>query len=349
MRKLERKNRNFEEFLKVLNRSGKPEYLPFYEHLASPSFIAARTGTRFDAMSPSDPGYWEIYVTFWLEMGFDNIPLEIPLNCPLPAPSKGRETVSVESESRVVFRNPADIERYPWPAESDPIDFKPFEIVSKLLPDGVKIVGGVCAGPYEWASMMMGTVGMSYALADCPEMVETVFQRLGRLHENAHRQLASMDSVGALRQGDDLGFKTATFLPPELLRLHVFPIYSRLTETAHAHGKPFILHSCGNLSEVYDDLIHTCRIDAKHSFEDVIMPVAEFKRRYGRSVTALGGLDVDTLCRSSPSEIRRYARRMIEECWSDGWWALGTGNSLTNYLPVENYIIVLEEGMKATI
>jgi len=27
--------------------------------------------------------------------------------------------------------------------------------------------------------------------------------------------------------------------------------------------------------------------------------------------------------------------------------ALGTGNSLTNYMPVENYLAVLDEGMKA--
>ncbi len=29
----------------------------------------------------------------------------------------------------------------------------------------------------------------------------------------------------------------------------------------------------------------------------------------------------------------------------DGFWALGTGNSLTDYMPVANYIGVLEEGM----
>ncbi len=346
---LERKNRNFDEFLKVLRRQGRPAYLPFYEHIASPTFIANRTGTRFDDMSQSDPGYWEIYVSFWLGMGFDNVPLEIPLNCPLPEPHRNTGTVSLESESRVVFRSIDDVERYPWPSDADPIDFRPFEIVAKLLPDGVKIVGGAAGGPYEWASTMMGTVGMSYAIADCPVMVERVFERIGRLHESAHRQLATMDAVGALRQGDDLGFKTSTFLPPELLRQYVFPIYRRLADAAHSSDKPFILHSCGNLSQVYDDLIHTCRIDAKHSFEDVIMPVPEFKQRYGRSVTALGGLDVDALCRLSPEELRRYTRRMIEECWADGWWALGTGNSLTNYLPVENYLIVLEEGIKAAL
>lgn len=349
MRALKRQHRDFSQFLKVLRREGRPAYLPFYEHIASPGFVAKRTATKFDLMSPADEGYWDIYVKFWLDMGFDNVPLEIPLNCPLPEPHAWVGTHSLESESRVVFRSMEDLERYPWPPESDPLDFKPFEIVAKLLPDGVKMVAGVCAGPYEWASMMLGTVGMSYALVDCPELVETVFARLGRLHESAHRQIASMDDVGALRQGDDLGFKTSTFLPPDLLRRFLFPIYRRLADVAHGCNKPFILHSCGNLHEVYEDIIQTCRIDAKHSFEDVIMPVSEFKRHYGNRITPLGGLDVDILCRSSEPELRRYTRKMIEECWSDGWWALGTGNSLTNYLPPENYLIVLEEGLKAKI
>jgi uroporphyrinogen decarboxylase len=239
----------------------------------------------------------------------------------------------------------ADFERYPWPPESQPIDFRPFEIVAGLMPDNVRIVGGVGAGPYEWASTMMGVAGLSMALYDAPELVDAVFKKIGSLHISGVRQLATMDAVGALRQGDDLGFKTSTFLSPELLRRLVFPIYREMAAAAHAHGKPFILHSCGNLGQVYGDLIEYCRIDAKHSFEDAIMPVAEFKRVYGGRITPLGGLDVDVICRSSEKGLRAYARRMIEACFADGHWALGTGNSLTNYMPVENYLIVLEEGM----
>jgi len=120
-----------------------------------------------------------------------------------------------------------------------------------------------------------------------------------------------------------------------------------MTDTAHAAGKPFILHSCGQLEAVYDDLIDFCKIDAKHSFEDQIMPVAQFKRRYGGRVTPLGGLDVDVICRGTQEEVRRYAREHIAECFKDGFWALGTGNSLTDYMPVDNYLAVIDEGMAA--
>ncbi|MBI2301762.1 MAG: uroporphyrinogen-III decarboxylase-like protein [Armatimonadetes bacterium] len=337
---------DFEQFLKVLTRRGRPAHLPFYEHLASSGFIARRTGVDLDRLA-GHPDYWRVYVDFWLGMGYDGVPLEIGLRCPLPAAEHAPGTVSSHSEERVCIRSWADFEAYPWPAASAPIDFEPFDIVAKLLPDGARIVGGVGAGPYEWASYMLGVAGMAVLLYDEPELVAAVFAKLGSLHLAAVEHLAQMDAVGALRQGDDLGFKTATFLRPEDLRRLIFPIYRRMAAAAHAQDKPFILHSCGNLDLVYDDLAD-CGIDAKHSFEDTILPVEEFKARYGHRMTPLGGLDVDVICRSDEATLRRYARRKIEQCFGDGYWALGTGNSLTNYMPVESYLVILEEGMRAS-
>lgn len=334
---------DFEQFLKVLTRLGTPDHLPFYEHLASGGFIRDRLGV--DLAEVSGRRHWQLYVDFWLGMGFDCVPLEIPPKLRLG--SNGGQGLSHESEARAVIRNRAEFEAYEWPDLASPIDFEPFEIVGELLPEGAKIVGGVCAGPYEWVSQMMGVMGLSYALADDPDLVADMFGRIRQIHTSAVRQLATMDAVGALRQGDDLGFKTATFLPPHRLRDWVFPIYRDLADAAHGQGKPFILHSCGNLAEVYEDIID-CGVDAKHSFEDVIQPVQEFKGQYGDRITPLGGLDVDLLCRGTEAEIRAYTRRVVEACFGDGHYALGTGNSLTNYLPVDHYLIALDEGRKVT-
>lgn len=345
MNNIKKRTPDFDQFLKAIKRKERPDHLPFYEHIASPGFIAGRTNTAFDKMGYDSPGYWRIYVDFWLGMDYDCIPMEIPLNCPLTGGHFSAETHSIESESKVVITNRDDFEKYDWPDIETPINFRHFETVSKLLPDGVKIVGGVCGGPYEWVSMMLGVMGISYLLADDPELVEDVFRKIGDLHHSGVRQLATMDSVGALRQGDDLGFKSSTFLSPKHLNKMVFPIYRRMVEEAHANGKPFILHSCGNLAEVYDDLID-CGIDAKHSFEETILPVEDFKKQYGDRITPLGGLDVDLICRGTEEEIRSYTRNKIEKCFYDGFWTLGTGNSLTDYMPVENYMIVLDEGRK---
>lgn len=342
-----RRQPDYEQFLKAIWRKGTPSHLPFYEHFVSPEFVSERMGVEFHKMGLDEPGYWQIYVDFWIGMGYDVIPMEIPLNCKLGA---GHGAASEGSEALAVIRTWEEFEKYAWPDEAHPLDFRHFEAVASLLPDGAKIVGGVCMGPYEWTSFMMGVMGLSYALIDSPGLADEVFAKVSSLILAGDRQIAGLDAVCALRQGDDLGFKTATFMPPEYLREHVLPTYKKAAEIAHENGKPYILHSCGDLSEIYDDLIDECKIDAKHSFEDGIMPVTEFKKQYGSRITAMGGLDVDVICRSSIDEIRAYTRRHIEECFlsGDGYWTLGTGNSLTDYMPVENYLAVLEEGLNVT-
>jgi uroporphyrinogen decarboxylase len=39
-------------------------------------------------------------------------------------------------------------------------------------------------------------------------------------------------------------------------------------------------------------------------------------------------------------------RRILEECAPGGGYLLGSGNSVTNYVPVENFLAMLDEGLK---
>ena len=341
-----KRNPDFNEFLHILNRDQRPDHLPVYEHLASSGFIGERMECPFADLSEEDPETWRIYVDFWLSLGCDGIPMEIMLNCPLTQQDDTTGKESIGSESTVMIRSMEDFEQYPWPDESQPIEFRHFETAAQFLPEGAKIIGGVGAGPYEWSTYLLGVEGLALASCIQPELLKAVYGKLHKLYASAIRQLVTMECIGATRQGDDLGFKTATFLPPAVLREYIFPIYKDMVELSHDAGRHFILHSCGNLAAVYDDLIDDCGIDAKHSYEDTILPVGDFKRQYGDRVTALGGLDVDKICRLTEDELRAYTRKTIEDCFEDGFWALGTGNSLTDYMPVDQYLIVLDEAEK---
>lgn len=334
---------DFAQFEKILKRTGKPSHIVFYEHIASYGFILDALPKM--GIDIQKEGTIKSYIDFWIGCGFDGVPLEIPFNCPRP---QGHGEKSEGSEAMVCISSMEDFEKYPWPTKESCINFEIYEEYAKFLPEGAKLVAGVCAGPYEWVSSMMGTMGLSYAIADQPELVDTMFNKFREYYPYAVSVLAQMPFIGALRQGDDLGYKCSTFLKPDQLREWVFPTYKLMVEKAHAKDKAFILHSCGNLAEVYDDLIDDVKIDAKHSFEDTIMPVSEFKKIYGKRITPLGGLDVDMICRGSEEEIRKYTRDNIDKCFYDGFWACGTGNSLTDYMPVENYFYVIDEAIKYT-
>ena len=74
---------------------------------------------------------------------------------------------------------------------------------------------------------------------------------------------------------------------------------------------------------------------AKHSFEDVHTTVESAIERWGKDIAILGGLDVDYLNRSTPDEIYARSRTLITSTRCAGY-ALGSGNSITSSMSVEN-------------
>jgi uroporphyrinogen decarboxylase len=92
------------------------------------------------------------------------------------------------------------------------------------------------------------------------------------------------------------------------------------------------------------DLVEDVKIDAKHSFEDTIETIEDAKLAYGRKIAVLGGIDVDFLCRSDEAAIRRRVRRTIDACQRGGGFCLGTGNTAANYIPLDNFLTMIDEG-----
>ena len=92
-----------------------------------------------------------------------------------------------------------------------------------------------------------------------------------------------------------------------------------------------------------EDLIEVVKIDAIHSFEDVIEPVESVFRRYGDRVAVLGGVDVNLLSRGTPQQVRARCREILDVCGGKGGFALGSGNSVTNYCRIENFYAMIDE------
>jgi uroporphyrinogen decarboxylase len=101
------------------------------------------------------------------------------------------------------------------------------------------------------------------------------------------------------------------------------------------------MHSCGNLKTLMDDIIDDIRYDGKHSYEDTILPVEEAYELYGRRIAILGGIDVDFVIRSEPEVVYRRSKVMLERSAERGGYALGTGNSVPEYVPPEHYFAMI--------
>jgi uroporphyrinogen decarboxylase len=95
-----------------------------------------------------------------------------------------------------------------------------------------------------------------------------------------------------------------------------------------------------------EDLIEYVKIDALHAFEDTCSPVMDYKLKYGKRIGLIGGVDIDKLARLDEESLRSYVREALDVCMPGGRYIFGSGNSICNFVSVENYIIMLDEGYK---
>ncbi len=241
-----------------------------------------------------------------------------------------------------------DFETYPWPSP-DRIQTRALEWHEKNLPDDMCVIGsGGFAHFAEHLTWLMGYETLCYALFDQRELVSAIARRLTELFDASLKLMLQFDRVKIIWGSDDMGFKTGTLISPDDLREFVLPGHRLMARLSHEAGRPYLLHACGNLSAIMDDLIDDVGIDARHSFEDAIESVTEAKQRYGDRIALLGGIDMDFLCRATEPEVRERVREVLDACMSGGGYCLGSGNSVANYIPPANYFAMLDEGRRWT-
>ncbi len=332
---------DFGRFLKVLRREGEPDRVPFAELGADAEFMEAVLEEPVRSVAQQ--------VRFWHALGFDYASIRavvpwarIRASAPdtAPLPHFRREWVNTQSAA---FTDREGFEKHPWPKPRD-VDYSDLEEAIRVAPEGMGIVGRT-SGVLENTLFTLSLEGFSYMLADDPDLARDTVDTVGALLLEVVETMANMDGVGAIFFGEDMGFKTATMVSPATLRELIFPWHRRIVQAAHQAGKPIILHSCGNLKAIMDEIIEI-GWDAKHSFEDVIEPITEAKDRYGDRIALLGGIDMDLLGRGTEEAVRARVREVMAHCAPGGGFALGSGNTVANYVQVENYLAMLDEGRR---
>jgi uroporphyrinogen decarboxylase len=297
------------------------------------------------------------FIQFWYRMGYDFIRYEESLPLPekkligadpAPQPVPG-QTVPPRAGDRLwadehhgAIMSWEDFEKYPWPRPEE-FDFFAYEYLSRNLPEGMGLIACHGGGVFEHLSWIMSMEGLSVALHEEPRLVRAVADRLGELMMAFYSHILDLDNLVAVFPGDDMGYKSATLVAPDVLRTYVLPWHARFAAMTHAKKLPYFLHSCGRVDAVMEDLISVVGIDGKHSFEDGIVPVQDFQARYGGRIAVLGGIDLNILAGGSPDDVRRQTHRLVTTCGARGRYAVSSGNSVPSYVPLENYLVMIDE------
>ncbi|MDP6115378.1 MAG: uroporphyrinogen decarboxylase family protein [Planctomycetota bacterium] len=348
---------DWEGLVSCIRREGTPSRVHYIE-LFLDSEVQTAICRRFDLLDDLDPGQDRFdqkrHIAVQRFLGYDYVrggldgfamPLK-HLNTEDTAELQRAGGRSYMELHKGPITNWEEFENYPWP-DPHALTTESLEWYQANLPDDMCIIGsGGFAHFAEYLSWLMGYETLCYSLYDQRDLVEAIRDRLVEMYRVILARILEFDRVKIAWGSDDMGFRTGTLISPDDLREFVLPGHKLMAQMTHDAGRPYLLHTCGKMEEVMEDLIEDVRIDARHSFEDVIEPVTDAVERYGDRIALLGGIDVDFLCRSSEEAVRQRVRKTLEQCMPGGGYCLGTGNSVANYIPVDNYLAMLDEGRK---
>lgn len=348
---------DYEGLIRCILRKGTPRRVHFIELLLDPEVqneVCARYGLT-EGLDPNDPAFENRkLIVLQRFLGYDYVRIGLDDLLLTLRQMTTADTAALQRQGGRTFvdehRGPIttwdEFHAYPWP---DPAtaSTRRLEWFNENLPDDMCIIGsGGFAHFAEYLSWLMGYETLCIALFEQRDLVAAISKKLIDIYQVATRRMLQFDRVKIIWGSDDMGFRTGPLISPDDLREFVLPGHKLLAKMSHDAGRPYLLHACGKLDLIMEDLIEDVRIDAKHSFEDTIESVVDAKKRYGDRIAVLGGIDVDFLCRSDEEQIRRRVRKTLEACMPGGGYVLGTGNSVANYIPLDNYLAMLDEGRR---
>ncbi len=172
--------------------------------------------------------------------------------------------------------------------------------------------------------------GMMGFFEDLYEDVENMEHLLDQLVEI---QLESVDiwsrhAIDGIVVGfDDWGLQDRLMINPELFRLYFLPRYRKVWNAIHEKGLDVILHSCGDITSILQDLIDA-GLNVINMDQQENMGLERLAREFGGKICFWNPVDIQTvMLNGTPEEVAEYAKRMM--------WTLGTekGGFIGKYYP----------------
>jgi uroporphyrinogen decarboxylase len=330
-------------------RNQRPERLPLYEHNLSPLVMERVLGTTVAHREDGGPAdratYFREHCRFFQEMTYDTVSYEACITTILP------DGGAILGGRPGPIQNRADLAAYPWadlPRLFWERNAPRFDALAAAMPAGMAAVGGIGNGVFEISEDLVGYEWLCLLQADDPQLVTDLYQRIGDLMVGLWSEFLRRypGLYAVLRFGDDLGFKSSTLMAPAFLRRQVVPQYRRVIDLVNASGTPFLWHSCGKIFPVMDDVIG-CGICAKHSNEDQIAPFEAWIAQYGDRIGLLGGIDLNILCSEPPERVYELVlERATRFRATARGYALGSGNSIPDYVPTAGYLAMVRAGQE---
>ena len=186
--------------------------------------------------------------------------------------------------------------------------------------------------------------GMENLMMDFIEHPEFVHELLGAIadYNVAQVKKALTYDIDAVYFGDDWGQQQGLQMGPQMWREFIRPHLERMYRVVRDAGKCVLIHSCGDVDELFDDLIDI-GLNCFNPFQPEVMDVPALMKEYRGRLSFHGGLSTQkTLPYGAVEDVRNETRKLIE-LGAEGNYIFAPAHAVEGDVPLENMLAFIDE------
>ena len=193
---------------------------------------------------------------------------------------------------------------------------------------------------YERAWTMRGMQALLMDFHDHPAFVRELLNTIADFDIAQVREALKYD-IDGVYFGDDWGQQRGLQMGPRLWREFIYPVLRRLYAAVHESGRYVFIHSCGDVDELFDDLVGI-GVNCFNPFQPEVMDVAALHRQYRGRLAFHGGLSTQrTLPYGSVEDVRRETERLLAMGRAGGY-IFAPAHDVEGDVPLENMLAFLD-------